>query len=137
MDNVSDPAGDMVTIMTLHSAKGLEFPHVFLVGLEEEILPHARTVAEVATGNATDPLGEERSLFNVGITRARHRLTLSGCRIRRRAGEELPRQPSRFLAEIPPDLLEVRAGSVSSSLSDQDRVELKQNFFSHMREMLQ
>jgi DNA helicase II / ATP-dependent DNA helicase PcrA len=131
-----DDEGERVTLLTLHSAKGLEFSHVFLVGLEEEILPHARTVAELATQSTGDPLAEERRLFYVGITRARHRLTLSGCRSRRRGGEAVPRQPSRFLNEIPAELVEVRAGSVGSSLTEDDRVQLKQNFFAHMRDIL-
>jgi superfamily I DNA/RNA helicase len=105
--------------------------------LEEEILPHARTVAEIVEHpDAPDPLAEERRLFYVGITRARHRLTLSGCRTRRRGGEPVPRQPSRFLKEVPPDLLEVRSPGASSSLSEGDRAQLKENFFSRMRDML-
>jgi DNA helicase-2/ATP-dependent DNA helicase PcrA len=130
-----DEGANEVTLLTLHSAKGLEFPHVFLTGLEEEILPHARSVAGVAEG-AADPIAEERRLFYVGITRARHRLTLSGCRTRRRGGEELPRQPSRFLKEIPPDLLDVHAPDAESSLTAADRQEMRQDFFSRMKEML-
>jgi hypothetical protein len=64
-------------------------------------------------------------------------LTLSGCRTRKRGGEPVPRQPSRFLKEIPPELMEIRSsGTGSSSLNEGDRQELKQNFFSHMRDML-
>jgi DNA helicase-2/ATP-dependent DNA helicase PcrA len=125
-----------VTLLTLHSAKGLEFPHVFLVGLEEEILPHARSVNEIAEGSSADPIAEERRLFYVGITRARHRLTLSGCRTRRRGGELLTRQPSRFVREIPTELLEARSPSAESSLDEGDRKELRENFFAHMKEML-
>jgi DNA helicase II / ATP-dependent DNA helicase PcrA len=113
----------------------LEFPHVFLVGLEEEILPHARSVQDVVE-NGTEAIAEERRLFYVGITRARHRLTLSGCRTRRRASESLPRQPSRFLQELPGELLDVRTGSAESSLSEDGKQQLRQNFFSQMREML-
>jgi DNA helicase II / ATP-dependent DNA helicase PcrA len=132
-----EPEGDQVTLLTLHSAKGLEFAHVFLVGLEEEILPHARTVAEVAENpGGPDPLAEERRLFYVGITRARHRLTMSGCRTRRRGGDAVPRQPSRFLKEVPTELVEVRSPGAGSSLSETDRAQLKSNFFSHMKEML-
>jgi superfamily I DNA/RNA helicase len=122
--------------MTLHSAKGLEFAHVFLVGCEEEILPHARSVHEVADAGAHDPIAEERRLFYVGITRARHRLTLSGCRTRRRGGDALPRQPSRFLAEIPAELIEHRSPGSESSLTEGDRQDLRQNFFSQMKDML-
>ena len=84
---------DAVRLSTLHAAKGLEFPHVFLVGLEEGLLPHRETVAN---GN----VDEERRLFYVGITRAQRSLHLSFCRRRRRAGETVECQPSRFLGEL-------------------------------------
>ena len=77
-----------------------------------------------------------RRLFYVGITRARHRLTLSGCAVRRQRGELLVRQPSRFLQEIPPDLLEQRSAGERSSLSREDSAKMKEDFFSRMREML-
>ena len=129
-----DDEPNRVTLMTLHAAKGLEFTHVFIVGLEEEILPHTRSVEAVST-DGTDPISEERRLFYVGITRARHRLTLSGCATRRQRGEPMPRQPSRFIKEVPADLLEYRTGK-RSSLSEEDSKELKANFFSKMKEML-
>ncbi|MBW3628641.1 MAG: UvrD-helicase domain-containing protein [Gemmatimonadetes bacterium] len=131
-----DEAGQKVTLLTLHSAKGLEFAHVFLVGLEEEIIPHSRTVNAIAEGTAADPIAEERRLFYVGITRARHRLTLSGCRSRRRGGEVVPRLPSRFLKEIPHELLDVHTSGAQSSLSEEDRGELRGSFFAKMRDML-
>lgn len=83
-----------VTLMTLHAAKGLEFPRIYLVGLEEGILPHERVKME---GN-TD---EERRLFYVGITRAKETLSLSNCASRRRYGQEEPCHPSSFLDELP------------------------------------
>ena len=129
-----DDEPNRVTLMTLHAAKGLEFTHVFIVGLEEEILPHTRSV-EAVSADGTDPISEERRLFYVGITRARHRLTLSGCATRRQRGDSVPRQPSRFLKEVPADLLEYRTGK-RSSLSEEDSRELKANFFSKMRDML-
>jgi superfamily I DNA/RNA helicase len=137
-DDDRDAEPNRVTLMTLHSAKGLEFAHVFLVGLEEEILPHARSVHEVAQTEpgGHDPIAEERRLFYVGITRAQHRLTLSGCRTRRRGGEELPRQPSRFLKEVPAELLEYRSPTAESSLAEGDRQQLRENFFAKMKEML-
>jgi DNA helicase-2/ATP-dependent DNA helicase PcrA len=136
-DEEKENAEHLVTLMTLHSAKGLEFPHVFLVGLEEEILPHARSVSEAVEGDVHDPIAEERRLFYVGITRARHRLTLSGCRTRHRGGESFPRLPSRFLQELPPELLEIRAAAAASSLSDGESKELRGNFFANMRAMLE
>jgi ATP-dependent DNA helicase Rep len=84
---------DAVRLSTLHAAKGLEFPHVFLVGLEEGILPHRESVA---LGNVE----EERRLMYVGITRAQRSLHLSYCRRRKRAGEWQECLPSRFLREL-------------------------------------
>jgi superfamily I DNA/RNA helicase len=96
----NDQPQDAVTLMSLHASKGLEFPQVFLVGLEEGLLPHHRSIDE-------DPeVAEERRLCYVGITRARERLTISRCLKRRKYGTWEERQPSRFLAEIPPELFE-------------------------------
>ncbi|WP_038089681.1 UvrD-helicase domain-containing protein [Acidihalobacter prosperus] len=90
-----------VNLMTLHAAKGLEFPHVFLVGMEEELLPH-RTSIE------SGDLEEERRLAYVGITRARRSLTLTYAEKRKRYGEEYDCEPSRFLEELPAEHLEWR-----------------------------
>lgn len=91
-------AENKVQLMTLHSAKGLEFPAVFIIGAEDHILPHEKGMAE--TG-----LEEERRLFYVGLTRARKYLTLSMARARMKMGKAYPTTPSRFLFEIPSHLL--------------------------------
>ncbi|HEX5725525.1 MAG TPA: ATP-dependent helicase, partial [Longimicrobiaceae bacterium] len=132
-DTAEEEEPDRVTLLTMHSAKGLEFAHVFIVGVEEEILPHARSVE--AAGGGADAVAEERRLFYVALTRARHRLTLSGCATRRRGGDVLPRQPSRFLKEVPPEVVEHRSGR-RSSLSAEDSQAMKEDFFARMRELL-
>jgi DNA helicase-2/ATP-dependent DNA helicase PcrA len=88
-----------VALMTLHAAKGLEFPVVFVAGLEEELLPHARSLQD------PDGLEEERRLLYVGMTRARERLVLTHAVVRRRYDGEIYARPSRFLDEIPPELV--------------------------------
>jgi DNA helicase-2/ATP-dependent DNA helicase PcrA len=102
LDRVN-PDADAVTMMTLHNAKGLEFPVVFITGLEEGLFPLSRAHDEPAE------LEEERRLFYVGITRAERKLYLTHARSRRRNGEMIPSVPSSFLAAIPPALLEQRA----------------------------
>jgi DNA helicase II / ATP-dependent DNA helicase PcrA len=125
-----------VTLMTLHGAKGLEFSDVFLVGLEEGIIPHARSlVTEDGDAGYADPLAEERRLLYVGITRARQRLALSYCLSRRRNGAADTVLPSRYLEEIPRELLEVRE-SGTTTLTPEESTELRQNFFSSMKTML-
>ncbi len=103
LDNY-DPEQQRVTLMTLHSAKGLEFPVVFMTGMEEGIFPHSRS------GDAGEELAEERRLCYVGMTRAMQKLYLSHARRRRVYGTYQFNPPSRFLAEIPPELL---AGGVT------------------------
>ena len=90
---------DRVQMMTLHSAKGLEFPHVFLMGMEEELLPHRNAVDD---GNVE----EERRLAYVGITRAKRTLAITLARKRKQYGELIECSPSRFLDELPADDLE-------------------------------
>jgi superfamily I DNA/RNA helicase len=99
-DKSADTAGK-VKIMSMHASKGLEFPVVFLVGLEENILPHERSL-DVAHGEE-----EERRLFYVALTRAKHRLFLSHCGFRKkgRAGNEKEPTPSRFLEALPEELV--------------------------------
>ncbi len=94
LDRSSDDPGDCVSLMTLHAAKGLEFRHVWMVGMEEDLLPHHSNTEGAG-------LEEERRLFYVGITRARESLSLSYANRRRRYGEDLEVTPSRFLEELP------------------------------------
>jgi len=88
--------GGRVNLMTIHAAKGLEFPVVFVAGVERDIIPHARSVEEAEAN-----VEEERRLFYVAITRARRRLFLSFCASRRRMGKPVDAFPSPFLDELP------------------------------------
>jgi DNA helicase II / ATP-dependent DNA helicase PcrA len=100
-DALSDDR-DRITLMTLHTSKGLEFPVVFLVGMEEGLFPHRRSLTD------RDTVEEERRLCYVGMTRAREQLYLSRARRRHLFGLETENPPSRFLREIPAELLELR-----------------------------
>jgi DNA helicase-2/ATP-dependent DNA helicase PcrA len=107
-----EESGERVVLTTLHGAKGLEFPIVFLIGLEEELLPHARTlqpqVTDVIDADHATDISEERRLCYVGITRAQRKLYLTRACTRVSRGRSMQRTPSRFLLEIPDELLEVR-----------------------------
>jgi len=111
-----------VSLMTLHAAKGLEFEVVFIAGLEEELLPHARALEQGDAG-----IEEERRLLYVGLTRARERLLLTYARARARYGEFEMRRPSRFLTEIPEEHLEGASAEPSYVLEPepQERVLLR------------
>ncbi|MDG2090252.1 MAG: DNA helicase II [Gammaproteobacteria bacterium] len=118
---------DAVQLMTLHSAKGLEFPTVFIAGLEEGLFPHKMSM------DSESGLEEERRLCYVGITRAEQKLTLSYAESRRLYGEENLTRPSRFLAELPQELLEeVRLqGSITRSTYFNDYAKNKDNSIGH------
>jgi DNA helicase-2/ATP-dependent DNA helicase PcrA len=103
-DNRKDDAG-MVTLMTLHNAKGLEYPIVYMIGCEEGVFPHSRSIDE-------GTLEEERRLCYVGMTRAMRALTMTHARQRNVFGSRAYGLPSRFLAEIPPDLVD-RQGALT------------------------
>ncbi|MDO6526809.1 DNA helicase Rep [Motilimonas sp. 1_MG-2023] len=94
--NEGEDEADQVQLMTLHASKGLEFPFVFMIGMEEGFLPHQTSIDE-------DNIEEERRLAYVGITRAQQELTFTLCRERRQYGESLRPEPSRFLHELPQD----------------------------------
>jgi DNA helicase-2/ATP-dependent DNA helicase PcrA len=106
-DAAAAAGGRGVTLSTLHAAKGLEFPAVFVVGLEEGYLPHGQS------GEDEDELEEERRLLYVGMTRAKDELTLTLARRRLVYGKVMPRLESRFVAEIPQDAVEERTFGTS------------------------
>ena len=114
--------GDAVTLITMHSCKGLEFPHVYIVGLEDGLLPHSRSKVE-------GTLDEERRLFYVAITRAMTTLTISHCGGRKKYGQMMPCHPSPFLKELPEELVE-RADEKSKTPVS---VDAGKNFFAAMR----
>ncbi len=99
--NEDETVADNVRLMTLHAAKGLEFPNVYLVGAEENILPHQNSID-------SEQIEEERRLAYVGITRAQKNLTITHCRQRKRYGELELCEPSRFLEELPQENLDWR-----------------------------
>lgn len=100
-DNDKKPVADTVSLMTIHSSKGLEFPHVFVVGLEENLFPSQLSL------NSRSDLEEERRLFYVGVTRTEHKLTLSYATSRFKFGTLINCEPSRFLDEIDAKFLEL------------------------------
>ncbi len=120
-------AGDAVRLMTLHASKGLEFPHVFLVGMEEELLPHRVSIEE-------EMVEEERRLAYVGITRAQKTLTLTLARRRRRAGELVRCTPSRFLDELPEEDIQWEGKGAESS--PEERQQRGQAHLANLRGML-
>ena len=121
-----------ITLMTLHSAKGLEFPHVFMVGLEEDLLPHRKSVEQGGE------ISEERRLCYVGITRARERLWMSYARQRGQRGKLVPRTPSRFLEEVPDQVDFVRRWDRERPMQDvnHDPEAAAAKFFADMKALL-
>lgn len=105
---------DRVQLMTLHASKGLEFPHVYIIGMEEELLPHRSSIEE-------DNIEEERRLAYVGITRARQTLTLTLSRQRKQFGEMIDCSPSRFLDELPAADVEWSGRSEACPEKNRDR----------------
>ncbi len=121
-----ESAGDAVTLITMHSCKGLEFPHVFVVGLEDGLLPHSRSKVE-------GTMDEERRLFYVAITRAKETLTISHCGGRKKYGQLLPCHPSPFLKELPADLVE----DADEKGKQPVKVDAGKNLFANLRAAIQ
>jgi DNA helicase-2/ATP-dependent DNA helicase PcrA len=126
-----EESGDRVVLTTLHGAKGLEFPVCFMIGLEEELLPHIRTlqpqVTDVLDADHATDISEERRLCYVGITRAQRKLYLTRACTRVARGRSVPRTPSRFLLEISDELLEVR--DIAEEARQQVPADEVRNFF--------
>ncbi|MDP8163466.1 DNA helicase Rep [Pasteurella skyensis] len=123
-----DDESDQVQLMTLHASKGLEFPHVFLVGMEEGLLPHQTSMDE-------DNVEEERRLAYVGITRAQQTLTFSLCKTRRQYGEIIKPELSRFLLELPQDDLQWERDK--PPMTEQQKQEKVSDNVARLRAMLQ
>jgi len=121
-----EEGGERVALMTLHAAKGLEFPHVFMVGMEEELLPH-RTSIEAET------IEEERRLAYVGITRAQVSLTFTLAQRRKRYGELIECEPSRFLSELPADQVD---WDVRREITQEERQARGRAHLASLRDML-
>jgi len=119
---------DKVQLLTLHASKGLEFPQVFLIGMEEELLPHRNSIE-------SDTIEEERRLAYVGITRAQKVLTLSMAKQRKTYGEMLDCTPSRFLDELPEEDLKWEGRSTDEETTE-DKVQRKKDRISALRAML-
>ena len=116
---------DAVTLITMHSCKGLEFPHVFIVGLEDGLLPHSRSKIE-------GTMDEERRLFYVAVTRAMQTLAISHCGGRKKYGQLLPCQPSPFLKELPEELVEWSDAKSKQPVAQ----ESSKNLFAAIREAI-
>jgi ATP-dependent DNA helicase Rep len=114
LDREEEDRGDRVHLMTLHAAKGLEFPHVYLVGMEEDLLPHRSSIEE-------ENIEEERRLAYVGVTRAQKTLTLSFATKRKRYGEMIDCQPSRFIDELPSEDLQWAGEGVEVNKEEQQQ----------------
>ncbi len=122
----TEEARDMVTLITMHSCKGLEFPHVYIAGVEDGLIPHSRSKVE-------GTLDEERRLFYVAITRAQISLTMSHCEHRKKYGDQVPCHPSPFLKEIPEDLVVHGNGADAEPVSEEEGLD----FFASLKASLE
>ncbi|MDR0644561.1 MAG: UvrD-helicase domain-containing protein [Treponema sp.] len=121
-----------VNLMTIHAAKGLEFPVVFIAGVEDGVIPHTRSLEEGGIETTAGGIEEERRLFYVAITRARDKLFITSCQQRRRQQTTINCLPSPFLAEIPTHLIEIHA-PIQKTV-EEEKAESAQ-FFANMKKM--
>ncbi len=124
--NQEEEEENAISLMTMHTAKGLEFPYVFLIGAEEEILPHANSMED-------DGLEEERRLAYVGITRAKKQLCITYAKVRNKFGERISCEPSRFLEELPDSNIE---WADRVDVSPEKMQETAQSYISNLQAML-
>jgi DNA helicase-2/ATP-dependent DNA helicase PcrA len=126
-DAKNETEGNGVSLITMHAAKGLEFPVCHIIGVEEGILPHSRSIEEGSRD-------EERRLLYVGITRAKEDLTITWCRSRKRYGDKMPCQPSSFFRELSKEeLIETDHSTLAAAPVDEDYAA---DYFAKMKEML-
>jgi DNA helicase II / ATP-dependent DNA helicase PcrA len=126
-DAKNEAEGNGVSLITMHAAKGLEFPVCHIIGVEEGILPHSRSLEEGSRD-------EERRLLYVGITRAKEDLTITWCRSRKRYGDKMPCQPSSFFRELSKEeLIETDHSTLAAAPADEDYAS---DYFARMKEML-
>ena len=126
-----EDAGERVTLMTFHASKGLEFPVVYMVGMNEELLPHARSI------DTREGIAEERRLCYVGMTRAKEQLVLTRARVRTLRNERVVLKPSRFLEDIPETLLKANDLSVKAERSAEERIRTNQEHFDRLKRLFQ
>ena len=122
-----DEENNEVQLMTLHASKGLEFPHVYLLGMEEELLPHKSSIEE-------DNIEEERRLAYVGVTRAKETLSIMVAKQRARYGEMVNAVPSRFLDEMPQEDLDWEEDRLN--ISDDEKRERGKSNMENLRKLL-
>jgi DNA helicase-2/ATP-dependent DNA helicase PcrA len=131
LEEDSDVRKNEVTLMTLHSSKGLEFKIVFMIGIEEETLPHKKTIIQ------GEDISEERRLCYVGITRAQEKLYMTYCKNRKIYGKETPRFKSRFLMDLKSSNLYLEQDRTTfGHLTEEEAKDYKKSFFSNLFESL-
>ncbi len=121
---------DQVVLSTIHAAKGLEWEHVFVVGAEEELMPHQRTL------EGDGEIEEERRLAYVAVTRARKKLVVSWARARTRWGREVKRTRSRFLEGLPASAVEMLDGEIPVVRTEEEKDEIARRFMAEIRSKL-